>query len=965
MSYFDDHYADLKYPPQLDGKGLYNPQIGAIHSIAAHFTLDEQPAIVTMPTGSGKTAVLMMTPFVLRRKRVLVITPSKLVRGQITDDFTRLETLKLAGVLPDLIGLPKVVEVSKRIASPADWEALRECDVVVSTPNCVSPGYLGVPPPPEDLFDLLLIDEAHHSPSRTWSELLDAFTSIPRVLFTATPFRRDRGEIRGRFVYSYPVARAFHDGIFGQIRYVQVDPALGQSSDVAIALRTATVFAEDRANGLNHCVMVRTDTRNRADELLKVYEDNTNLRIKVVHSGHSSRRVKQVLDQLTASELDGIICVDMMGEGFNFPRLKIAAVHSPHRSLAITLQFIGRFARTNAPDIGSAKFVAVPSEIEIEGRRLFEDRVVWQEIVPDLSHGRIAEEIQVREVLQEFNEPETADADLSDLSLYSLYPRSHVKIYSIPDHISLADTVVRFGADTELRYRNANDDGTVVVMITRQRGKPKWSSGEDILNTGHELFVIFYDRVTKLLFINSSHSVDGLYDTISSSYCPEAKPLASGEVGRVVRDIANKRVFNVGMRNILATNTAESYKILAGSDTQDAITAADGRKYRQGHVFLSGDENGSRTTVGYSSGSKVWASSNHQIPELLAWCKRLGLKIRRNDAVVTQSGLDYLARGRVVTEIPPHIIYAQWHGDAFDATPPVQVTYTADDGNEKHGLLLDLELQIDRARTTDERVVITVTGEGITYPVEFALDSFYTGPNVEEGRVTVTRGSDRSSLLEYLNESYLDFFTGEGSVFFGNEVFEPPESAIPIDLEQLEAQPWEGVDIESEVADSAIGRSVQNEIRRRLELGDADVIACDHGTGEVADFITVADRAGVIGFSLYHCKGSGGAQAGARVDDVYEVCGQAQKSVAFANLSRLEKRLRQRRQRTVYLRGDLDQMMALLSQAKDVRHRFEIIVVQPGISQRLLSAPMAESLGATNSHLVGAGTQPLRVWSST
>lgn len=81
MSYFEDHYADLEYPPRLDGKGLYNAQIGAIHSIAAHFTIDEQPAIVTMPTGSGKTAVLMMTPFALRRKRVLVITPSKLVRG--------------------------------------------------------------------------------------------------------------------------------------------------------------------------------------------------------------------------------------------------------------------------------------------------------------------------------------------------------------------------------------------------------------------------------------------------------------------------------------------------------------------------------------------------------------------------------------------------------------------------------------------------------------------------------------------------------------------------------------------------------------------------------------------------------------------------------------------------------------------------------------------------------------------
>lgn len=35
-----------------------------------------------------------------------------------------------------------------------------------------------------------------------------------------------------------------------------------------------------------------------------------------------------------------------MGEGFDFPFLKIAAIHAPHQSLAVTLQFIGRFART-------------------------------------------------------------------------------------------------------------------------------------------------------------------------------------------------------------------------------------------------------------------------------------------------------------------------------------------------------------------------------------------------------------------------------------------------------------------------------------------------------------------------------------------------------------------------------------------------------------------------------------------
>ena len=72
MPYFSDHYRDLSYPLVGAGPGLYNAQIGAIHAVASHSTVEDRPAIVTMPTGSGKTAVLMTVPFLLRSTRMLV-----------------------------------------------------------------------------------------------------------------------------------------------------------------------------------------------------------------------------------------------------------------------------------------------------------------------------------------------------------------------------------------------------------------------------------------------------------------------------------------------------------------------------------------------------------------------------------------------------------------------------------------------------------------------------------------------------------------------------------------------------------------------------------------------------------------------------------------------------------------------------------------------------------------------------
>ncbi|WP_425553416.1 DEAD/DEAH box helicase family protein [Kribbella hippodromi] len=48
-------------------------------------------------------------------------------------------------------------------------------DVVVGTPNVLSPSYDEIAQPPADLFDLVIFDEAHHTPAATYSVLIDAF----------------------------------------------------------------------------------------------------------------------------------------------------------------------------------------------------------------------------------------------------------------------------------------------------------------------------------------------------------------------------------------------------------------------------------------------------------------------------------------------------------------------------------------------------------------------------------------------------------------------------------------------------------------------------------------------------------------------------------------------------------------------------------------------------------------------
>lgn len=75
-------------------------QLGAIHAIAAHFSMRRDPAVITMPTGSGKTAVLIAAAFVLRAKRILIVAPGRLVREQIADEVEKLATLTVRPKCP-------------------------------------------------------------------------------------------------------------------------------------------------------------------------------------------------------------------------------------------------------------------------------------------------------------------------------------------------------------------------------------------------------------------------------------------------------------------------------------------------------------------------------------------------------------------------------------------------------------------------------------------------------------------------------------------------------------------------------------------------------------------------------------------------------------------------------------------------------------------------------------------------
>jgi superfamily II DNA or RNA helicase len=996
MSYFEDNYHLIRYPIATESSvGLRGAQIGAIHAIASHFTLHgrsalHDTAIVIMPNGSGKTAVLMMSAFVLRAKRVLVVTPSRLVRDQVTREFQNLTLLRGIGAIEEECKNPDILMVDYKLGSDKEWEALKKFDVVVSTPNCTSPKYVGIPKPPQDLFDLLLIDEGHHSPAKTWRAILSAFPDAKKVMFTATPFRLDKREIEGTTVYEFSIREAYDDKIFGDIKYVKAQRIAGKSLDVAIAKKAQEVYEADKDQGYDHRILVRTDRKSNARELKSLYEDYTNLNLRVIHSGLSLRYVDQSVKKLRNREIDGIICVDMLGEGFDLPNLKIAALHAPHESFPVTLQFIGRLARTKAKNIGTAKIIAVPRKIRTNVKKLYDSDKNWQEIIPDLYEVIRSKDKSARlytsQVSQTYISEALGDEAVKDLSLYSLMPLQHVKIYELPDGANL-DVDIKLNK-LEVIRRELVGKPPCLILFTKETKFPQWASSKTFASVVYDLSVVYFDRVTKLLFVNSSRRNEIIYQSIASQLAVNNKyrPLSLYDINRVLVDLEIPEFFSIGMRNRLWNSPAESYRTIAGPNAPKVIVKSDGRIYHRGHVFGRGQIEGESTTLGYSSSSKVWSNTTSSFLELTDWCKSLAKKIASREKVVTGSNLDYLSVGKTISTLPSDEIFAvDWNEDVYINPRRVKIYESLESHYpEIDCQLLDLDINIDTRSPSNKRIRLRIQWRiqdnvSDLAVVDYSPSSYpyFRAVKGEQKKVIIVKGWDEIDLVSFLNERPLRFYTvHQALIFEGNNFIPPPdEEFTPYDVEMIEEVKWEleGVDMTKEVGNPrpSYSQTIHQYMMDRLESSSVPIVFYDHGSGEIADFITFAKVDNSLDITFYHVKASGGEEARARLGDVYEVCGQAVKSLFWTDKAKLLDRIEHRLEtgkKFVKDKGDINSLKGLIHGASFSETNYRIIVVQPGISQKALKTKrgkkVAEVLASSNDYIVRANLMPMEVIAS-
>lgn len=339
-------------------EGLRPPQLGALHAIGAHWSVFRTPATIVMPTGTGKTETMLGALAAYVRGPMLVVVPSEILRSQTARKFLTFGHLRWLGVLPDNVPNPIVGIMTSRPRSEADLELLSRCNVVVTTMSSI--GFGTAAPLAEAIaerVDTLVVDEAHHVAAKGWSGFRDAFAAKRVLQFTATPFRRDGQLVDGQVIYNYPLRQAQQDQYFRPITFEPIYEIDQQAADRAIAEAAVAQLRRDLAANLDHVMMARCVSIERARDVYQLYRElASDLNPMLVHSEMADTDAR--IEELRQGRSRVVVCVNMLGEGFDLPQLKVAGIHDLHKSLAILLQFIGRFTRSSPANIGNATAIA-------------------------------------------------------------------------------------------------------------------------------------------------------------------------------------------------------------------------------------------------------------------------------------------------------------------------------------------------------------------------------------------------------------------------------------------------------------------------------------------------------------------------------------------------------------------------------------------------------------------------------
>jgi DNA repair protein RadD len=422
---------------------LREPQIEAYQAIYNFFREGNKSAIIQIPVGCGKSGIAAIAPFGIAKGRVLVIAPNLTIKDVLfeTLDITNRQKCfwRKRNILKDkdmIIGpFASTLDTGNISISEKSHIIISNVQQLATNPEKWLKKFS------VDFFDMIIVDEAHHSAADSWKMVFEHFKNAKIINMTATPFRSDKQEIEGILVYRYPFKKATFNGYIKRVKAWYAAPteleftahgetkiynldevlkmkeedwfsrgiALSDPCNRTIVDNSLEKLEELRKTGTHHQLIAVACSVEHAKRISSLYNAR-GFKSDIIFSQLDEEKKQQVKRRLISGELDCIVQVQMLGEGFDHPKLSVAAIFRPFRTLTPYIQFVGRILRVivqNSPghpdNFGHiVTHAGMNLDVRLQEFKLFEsdDQKFWEGVIggkePDLPTNVISGEGRMR-----------------------------------------------------------------------------------------------------------------------------------------------------------------------------------------------------------------------------------------------------------------------------------------------------------------------------------------------------------------------------------------------------------------------------------------------------------------------------------------------------------------------------------------------------------------------------------------
>ena len=794
-------------------------------------------------------------------------------------------------------------------------------------------------------------DEAHHIAAHTWSTVKYKLKGLKCLQFTATPYRNDGKKIDGDIIYNFPLAKAQEQGYFQTINFKPIYEFDEEQGDIAIANAAVAQLEEDLFAEYNHLILVRAKDKKSANELYKnIYAPNFGKYHPVlIHSDISPNDKAIAIKALENGASRIVVCVDMFGEGIDIPGLKIAAVHDKYKSLPITLQFIGRFARTQN-GLGNATVITNVANDELNEslQELYAQDSDWNILLNVLSDKEIDKEISLQNFAKGFDKD-----SIQGITIPQLRPKISMEAYRTESKRWHPKALQRM-FDPDKCFVMINSEDHVIVIIERTDSKVEWTSFKGIADVNWDLHLVYWNEKKRIVYINSTNK--SISKNISSRLFSDASIIKGEQVFRCLHGIKRLMLGTIGLRSAL--DGPIRFRMFAGIDIGNGISESQQGISVKSNLFGIGYNGHGKMSIGCSYKGRIWSRWVESIDFWMKWCDDISTRLL-DEKINTSSILKGALIPKVINERPKSAPYEiEW---PIDLDTINDDSYYISNGIKEYSIY-DMDIRLSNNNETGPiRFKVGDEENFEEYELRISDNSYFFVAVKSEGFVLRKNKHDYKMTDFFQEFQPVIKFVNQSMLLEGNVLVELPPVMETINRERLIKWNWTGVDIrrESQGIEKEKGTIQYHLIAELKETGRFSVIFDDDGAGEIADVIAFIDEGEKIIIQFYHCKYSHGDEPGARISDLYEVCGQAEKSVKWCQdprkiIDRLIKREYSRSTLggTRFEVGNLRKLKEIKNKMRVYKTKIEIAIVQPGIDKTVVSDDMLRLISGTDSFLL-------------